>query len=195
MQTVTRERRDLHDKPITNTTLVRVPLTSTTKSDNSTNSAQPVVLTPNTKSTPQTSVNVENPKLLGVNGTGQRKDITSTKPTIVSEPISTDASKPTVTVNNIKNTKNEYTTPKSIDDELHDSIISEIDKPFENINQTLKDHLQNTTFKEETYQYYNSTTIVNKEKSLEYWSNMKNFTVSSLLSKSHRRAIVNNSIN
>lgn len=78
--------------------------------------------------------------------------------------------------------KSEYATqsPKTDDDDAYDSIISEIDKPFENINKTLK----------ENYQYYNSTTIVSKEKSLEYWSNLKNLTTSHLLSKSHRRAIV-----
>lgn len=196
----TREKRDVNDKPVSinsnsTSTLARIPLTSTSSTVNSvTNSTIP-------------TVNLNNTRLLGVNGTGQRKDVVNTvKPTIVSEPISTDASKTTASNNNNNNNsnninknlgslnKNEYTTQSStsIDDDLDSKILESVDMPSENFNRTLTEHFKNETFRYEHFQYYNSTTIVNEQKSLEYWGNMKNFTISPLLSKSHRRAIVSN---
>lgn len=167
-------------------------------------------IAPSTKSLENDSVNQtqtinleNNTRLLGANGTGQRKDVISTvKPTIVSEPLNSSGTKLTkgltsINSDNINGTTTTIaaatstTSPSTIVEELPtDEILGEVDITGENINKTIHDHLKNGTYNVDYYQYYNSTTIVDKKKSKEYWSNLNNFTVSNLLSKSHRRAIV-----
>lgn len=124
--------------------------------------------------------------LLGVNGTGQRKDMPSlnastTTPSNKSEPMNNATKKSSTLLNSA--------IPTTIPDEVTETIVDEIDVPEENINKTIANQ-KNLTLKLDYYNYYNTTTSVNKDRSLDFWSNIKNFTVSQLLSSSHRRAIV-----
>lgn len=144
------------------------------------------------------SITLENDskRLLGVNGTGQRLNITFTapKPAIVSEPLNPepDGTKPIKGLTSIKSmaTPNTTATSTTMASDFDDQIIDSVDTPEENINKTIRDNNLNVTYKDDYYQYYNSTTLVDKEKSEKYWADLTNFTTSSLLSKSHRRAIV-----
>lgn len=151
---------------------------------------------PNDGSNQTQSITLENGNkpLLGVNGTGQRLNVTAPatipKPAIVSEPLhpDADATQPAkgLTTSASSNATATSTTPAP---DIDDGIIDSVDTPKENINKTIRDNL-NVTYKDDYYQYYNSTTLVDKAKSDKYWSDLTNFTHNSLLSKSHRRAIV-----
>lgn len=164
-------------------------------------------------STPISSVNADKvtitdaptvantPHLLGANGTGQRKDYNITTndkkvTTIVSEPLNAN--------NNNNNNNKTSTINKSLGataqpikpdieamdtDEMEKSIAT-IDEPEEAINKTLEAQISNITSKVDYFQYYNSTLLVDKNKSDELWAMEKEYTVSNILSKSHRRAIV-----
>lgn len=129
--------------------------------------------------------------LLGVNGAGQRKEysknINATKPTELTakstskltpvtstKPLPTDASNPVET---------------SLSDDF-EKIVDTIDEPEDAINKTINEHTTNSTQKKNFFQYYNSIAVADRNKSNEYWSDNKNYTVSNILSKSHRRAIV-----
>lgn len=150
-----------------------------TKLINDGNQTQPITLENNN--------NNNNQRLLGVNGTGQRLNIT--KPAIVSEPLNSDGTKPTTGLTSIKSIPNPNTnvSPSASSTDV-DGIIDSIDTSEENVNKTIRQH-QNAT-KEDYYSYYNSTILVDNEESNKYWSDLKNFTISTLLSTSHRRAIV-----
>lgn len=150
-----------------------------------------VAVTINVAPTPITSINqdkqpiVDNiPHLLGVNGTGQRKDYNNVS----------DSSKPnnndTTTTTTLKKISSVHSLKVPNQDEDDDGLIDEIDESEEAINKTINEHSANITLKNEYFQYYNSSAVVNKPKSLEYWSEVRNYTNSSILSKSHRRAIV-----
>jgi hypothetical protein len=69
--------------------------------------------------------------------------------------------------------------------------VSAIDAPIESINKTIEDHYKGSHFeyKEDYFQYYNSTKFVDDTRTKQLWDSFQNFTVSALLSKSHRRAI------
>lgn len=146
------------------------------------------------------------PHLLGAYGTGQRKDYNATSgtnmPTVVSEPMNSNS--------NINNTKistinkslgavaaiaattassTSQTTEATDTDEM-DDLIGTIDESEEAINKTLDEKLSIKTQKVDYFQYYNSTKMINKNKSDEYWSEKKDYITSHILSKSHRRAIV-----
>lgn len=130
--------------------------------------------------------------LLGANGTGQRKDmtnITATQPTIV--PDATNSSKK----NNLGATLHSVvgTTPASpiVPEDEYEKVVDSIDEPDDTINKTINEHLVNSTMKKDYFQYYESVAMTNKNKSADYWTALgTNFTVSTILSKSHRRAIV-----
>lgn len=133
--------------------------------------------------------------LLGVNGTGQRKDYSVSSPTSLPTSVTsaTDNAKPKL---GMTLTKTSVTSiPSGI---LSTSSVATSDEEFENFdvsedafNKTIKDNLGKTgATKEDYFQYYNSTTMVDEKKMNEYWDSWQNFTVSALLSKSHRRAIV-----
>ncbi|XP_037918633.1 plexin domain-containing protein 2 isoform X2 [Hermetia illucens] len=122
-------------------------------------------------------------QLLGVNGTGQRKDYTTTKkPEIVSEPINPV---PKVT---------KLSTPKKVNVNATDSmtmtdtIIDEVDQPENNTRNELTKY-NITEVKEDFHLYYNSSVLVDKELIAQYWNEFKNITPNSMLSKSHRRAM------
>lgn len=134
---------------------------------------------------------IDTAQLLGVNGTGQRKEystnITATKqteltakaanksaPVVSAKPLPTDASNPIET---------------SLSDE-YEKIVDAIDESDAAINKTINEHTSNSTQKKDFFQYYNSIAVADKNQSDEYWSDNKNYTVSNILSKSHRRAIV-----
>lgn len=53
----------------------------------------------------------------------------------------------------------------------------------------------NTTKRMDNFQYYNTTLIVDKSKSSEYWSQTWNYTVSDRLSNTYREVVVSISFN
>lgn len=171
--------------------------------------SQPVAPTSAASSVPTTNTSaidkiaeipkVENgPRLLGVNGTGQRKDVTVSGGIKVtdsgpSKPAISDSKSASIntSLGAVQSMKPVLEQPVPDDEE---KLIDEIDEPEEAINKTVDDHVMNQLTKTDYFQYYNSTLIVDKNKSDEYWSVKKNYTVSGILSKSHRRAIVSISI-
>lgn len=120
------------------------------------------------------------PHLLGVNGTGQRKDY-SNNATNASNPLNSDNK---TAVHSFKLTEISELMGED------EKVVDTIDESDEAINKTINAHSTNNTLKNEYFQYYNSSTIVDKAKSDEYWSENRNYTVSTILSRSHRRAIV-----
>ena len=135
--------------------------------------------------------------LLGVDGAGQRKYYPNDTKVAGSDPPSavlTAADNKTPTINKSLGAVQQPPTPpttKQNETEATDTeLISSIDEPEEAINKTITDELTNSTKKVDYFQYYNSTMLVNKNKSDEYWSASKDYIISSILSKSHRRAIV-----
>lgn len=160
-----------------------------------TSATVPVTTTAETKKdaeiTATKDATIDKAHLLGVNGAGQRKEystnITATKlteltakatskstPVASTKPLPTDASNPVET---------------SLSDDF-EKIIDAIDESDDAINKTINEHTTNSTQKKDFFQYYNSIAVADKNKSNEYWSEYKNYTVSNILSKSHRRAIV-----
>lgn len=130
-------------------------------------------------STTKPTLQLDQQRLLGVNGTGQRK--TGIKSFTVSEPIATDSS----TIS--KPIKLNPVDDSSQDDD-DESLIDEVDVPIEDTKDQAKKH-NITEFKEEYFVYYNSTTSVDQERVNTYWDSFKNLSVNAMLSKSHRRAI------
>lgn len=146
--------------------------------------------------------------MLGVNGTGQRKDysIVSIKPgaepttvptlsassssnvsieSIASDGTSKLIAKMLATANN-NNPANATSTTTA--DPLSDAInIDTVEQSEAELNTTLQDH--NITKTQEDYHtYYISVWTDEKNASDEYWKRLDNMNVSSLLSNSHRRA-------
>lgn len=138
---------------------------------------------------------VENgPRLFGANGTGQRKDYSTVSSTKVSDsgpskPANSDSKSASIntSLGAVSSTKPAPEQPVPEDEE---KLIEGIDEPEEAINKTVEDHVVNQTKKTDYFQYYNSTLTVDRNKSDEYWAVKKNYTISTILSKSHRRAIV-----
>lgn len=142
--------------------------------------------------------------LLGVDGAGQRKYYPNDTKTAGSDPASAvapAADNKTPTVNKslgaVQQPSTSPTPPMTKQNETEatdtddiEKLVSSIDEPEEAINKTITDELTNSTKRVDYFQYYNSTTLVDKNKSDEYWSATKDYTISSILSKSHRRAIV-----
>lgn len=170
------------------TNLPPLPVTSNASSSSTsipTSSTTPDKLKPEA-STPQSTQQ----HLLGENGAGQRKFYPNDTKT-VSEPLS--SGNKTTSINKglgavLQSTK--QTEMEASDTDDIEKLIGTIDEPEEAINKTITDELTNSTKKVDYFQYYNSTTMVNKNKSDEYWSEKKDYIISSILSKSHRRAIV-----
>lgn len=152
--------------------------------------------------------------LLGVNGTGQRKISSATNGTkpiaLPPSSVPTSASPSQQPSTNADN-KSSSTINKSLSashveqaieaalDDIQDKLIGDIDESEEAINQTVnkhftEEHLGSQVPKTDYFQYYNSTTVVDKNKSDEYWTQKKDYIISSILSKSHRRAIVSATI-
>lgn len=148
--------------------------------------------------------------LLGENGAGQRKyyppannSENGTKiSAVLSEPSPSSSSSSSSPAGNppqknktlgaVPSTAGTTETEATVSDQLEDTI-GHIDEPtVDNINNvTLPDEFKNIAPKTDYFQYYNSTMTVDKNKSDEYWSdNKKEYTISNILSKSHRRAIV-----
>lgn len=127
-----------------------------------------------------------NRPLLGINGTGQRKDTMGTvKPIVVSEPINPQTTNKTTFL--LPNWRQNDERPSNLDDELS---FDKFDTDEDYTNQTLTTN-NITTYKEDYHIFYNSTTVTVDESVInKYWSDLKNLTTSTLLSKSHRRAMV-----
>lgn len=122
--------------------------------------------------------------LLGVNGTGQRKDIMGTvKPIVVSEPINPQTTNKTTMLR----WRQGEEKASDLDDELS---FDRFDTADYDSNQTLtKNNI--TASREDHHIFYNSTiSIVDESVINKYWTDLKNLTTSALLSKSHRRAMV-----
>lgn len=156
---------------------------------------------------PATPPKIENPlRLLGVNGTGQRKEYNTTNsakpvalpPSEASPSQQPSAENKSLTINKSVGAVQPNSSQPSVETPVSDNddkLIGEIDETEEAINKTVnehitEDHLASQLPKTDYFQYYNSTTVVDKNKSDEYWSQKKDYIVSSILSKSHRRAIV-----
>ncbi|XP_055915390.1 plexin domain-containing protein 2 isoform X2 [Eupeodes corollae] len=128
---------------------------------------------------------VVHPKqLLGVNGTGQRKDFSdklTTKPPVVSEPIQLDATKkpalfPKKTLSSVsEESPDKYTENVDVPE---NETISDLENRQYTVNQTSDHHI-----------YYNSTIYVSKDQADAFWNSFKNITPNSMLSASHRRAM------
>lgn len=191
----TRHKRDLSTtlSPSPETTITSQQQKNATSSQR-TNSrmlgdigAATTTLSPST--TTQNVTTYRDRPLLGVNGTGQRKDFSSVppKPVIVSEPINPATINKTIKLNK---SAMPTTLPKdqipSSDDEVNFDNIDELD---EKTNQTLINN-NLTVFNEDYHTYYNSTMIVDTVTIDKYWKDFKNFTTSNLLSTSYRRAVV-----
>ncbi|XP_055844691.1 plexin domain-containing protein 2 isoform X2 [Episyrphus balteatus] len=130
--------------------------------------------------------------LLGVNGTGQRKDFSdklTTKPPVVSDPIQPDATKkpatfPKKTLSGVSSVPTLIISTESPDkiaenvDVPENETLSDLENRHYTVNQTSDHHI-----------YYNSTIYVSKDTADEYWSSFKNITPNSMLSASHRRAM------
>lgn len=164
----------------------------------------PAAITPG-KGSQLNQPKIENPpRLLGVNGTGQRKDysaINDTKPVALppSTPAqpSTNAEIKSSTINKSLGATqaNPNRAIEEVVGDIEDKLIGDIDESEEEINKTVNahladEHLASQVSKTDYFQYYNSTTVIDKNKSDEYWSQKKDYIISSILSKSHRRAIV-----
>lgn len=106
--------------------------------------------------------------------------ITESTPDAVIDPLNSD-----------KNTLDTIPAARQSDEA---SISNDLDKLITNcFNQPDGDIEQLNANKSEKinyYQYYNSTIIVDKSKSDEYWANKKEYITSNILSNSYRRAVV-----
>lgn len=140
--------------------------------------------------------------LLGVDGAGQRKyypnDTKTADLVPASAVLTTGADSKAPTINKSLGAVQQSPTPpttkqnetEATDTDEIEKLIRDIDEPEEAINKTITDELTNSTKRVDYFQYYNSTMLVNKNKSDEYWSAPKDYTISNILSRSHRRAIV-----
>lgn len=141
---------------------------------------------------PQRNINATSYKsnerpLLGVNGTGQRKDATDesqSKATIVSEPIQPTANETTKLSATIETAVHE---PSSETPE--EQIVDNIDVPEDETITALKNKNFTTDTQTDYHNYYNSTMYVDKAKIDAIWATIKNTTHNSMLSQSHRRAM------
>ncbi|XP_075157780.1 plexin domain containing lethal (1) G0289 isoform X2 [Haematobia irritans] len=163
-------------------------------------------------STPSIIVPPSSRPLLGVNGTGQRLDMTNP---IVATTIQPDVAKSSDAAADAKKNANKF--PKKVTiankglsaaagplstvaspmassvngtakSDL-EKLIDTIDLPEdENLDSLKKRNLTlNTT--SDHHQYYNSTTYTDKAKADKYWNEIKNITPNWMLSQSHRRAM------
>ncbi|XP_036320326.1 uncharacterized protein LOC118734734 [Rhagoletis pomonella] len=131
--------------------------------------------------------NVADKPLLGVNGTGQRKDsgsqLSQPKTTIVSDPIQSTlgAAAGFVQETSSNDQSTETTEEKLIDnvDVPDNETVSEIEKNSYTVNVTNDHHI-----------YYNSSIYVDKAEADRVWEQIKNTSFNSMLSQSHRRAMV-----
>ncbi|XP_017467281.1 PREDICTED: plexin domain-containing protein 1 isoform X1 [Rhagoletis zephyria] len=130
--------------------------------------------------------NVADKPLLGVNGTGQRKDsgsqLSQPKTTIVSDPIQSTlgAAAGFVQETSSNDQSTETTEEKLIDnvDVPDNETVSEIEKNSYTVNVTNDHHI-----------YYNSSIYVDKAEADRVWEQIKNTSFNSMLSQSHRRAM------
>lgn len=70
--------------------------------------------------------------------------------------------------------------------------VSDTTNPTEEfvISEDDANDLTPATRKVENFQYYNATIITNASKFDEYWSEKRDYVISNILSKSHRKALV-----
>ncbi|XP_031638689.1 plexin domain-containing protein 2 [Contarinia nasturtii] len=164
--------------------------------------------TPIASTAPETGGKSETPTsknstqhLLGENGAGQRKyyppPSTNETKIVVSQSspsslmTATNANTSTINkslgaVQSTKETETEATLSA-----VNEDVIGRIDEPEEEFNRTISEEEKKggNDQKIDYFQYYNSTLSVSVNQSNEYWSQKKDYIISNILSKSHRRAI------
>lgn len=146
------------------------------------------------------------PLLLGVNGTGQRKDysipgatvakpnsmlFSAHAPTTATPAAAVPAVHEATSASPKTDAKSKINVPAKSELTFEDDdIIDKIDETEEAFNKTRDENVKDLMQKDDYWLYYNSSSVVDAVKSKELWDSFQNHTVSSLLSKSHRRAIV-----
>lgn len=137
--------------------------------------------------------------LLGVNGTGQRKDyLGATKVPVVSEPINPNDSSNTNSSSSLSpsllsssTSPSSLTTPSpppSTTRSIIDDWVASVDASDDETSKIIEKN--NLTLKEDYHTYYRSAMIVDNDYVKKYWGNFENFKTDDLLSQSYRRAIV-----
>ncbi|XP_018803012.1 PREDICTED: plexin domain-containing protein 2 isoform X2 [Bactrocera latifrons] len=133
--------------------------------------------------------------LLGVNGTGQRKDaglqLSQPKTTIVSAPIQPTVGAAAALPTAPKNSTLSQET-KAIDQPTEtpeEKVLDSVDVPD---NETLSE-IQKTSYTvnstNDHHTYYNSSIYVDQAEADRVWESVKNSSFNSMLSQSHRRAM------
>lgn len=98
-----------------------------------------------------------NQRLLGANGTGQRKDVSNLSTTTTIQPtIVADNKQPS---NSNKNGGLGATQLHSPEEE-YEKVVDSIDESDDAINKTLSEHLNNSTMKRDYFQYYNGKLLI-----------------------------------
>uniref|UniRef100_A0A1A9WT35 PSI domain-containing protein n=1 Tax=Glossina brevipalpis TaxID=37001 RepID=A0A1A9WT35_9MUSC len=187
---------------------VQENVTNVKAPEHQSNSADPVSETPIVVDYNNNNNNNNNQQLLGVNGTGQRKDIDHRNNpaaigTVLSEPIksanNTNESLDTKKINQPiqKGATNTTTTPGTLisptkielDATEEEKIIDSINVPENDTIDILKKHNLLVNFTTDHHNYYNSTVYVDPVEANKTWNLIKNITPSLMLSQSHRRAM------
>lgn len=119
-------------------------------------------------------------QLVGVNGTGQRKDYSTQRP-ILADTIAT-ATKPLLL-------GSRAAAAAAAEFPAEDIPWDSFDQPEEETNSTLTMH-NITTIQQDFHVYYNSSIAVDAVAAQKHRDTITNLTISNLLSKSHRRAMV-----
>uniref|UniRef100_A0A336ML95 CSON001527 protein n=1 Tax=Culicoides sonorensis TaxID=179676 RepID=A0A336ML95_CULSO len=117
-------------------------------------------------------------KLLGVNGTGQRKDLSSFSTTPKAELAATIA---TPSLKQYKSDNQTYAYPD-------ESITLDIDESDDDTQTHLKEN-NITKYEEDYHIYYNSTVIRGKDLAEKHRKDLGNLAISNMLSHSYRRAM------
>lgn len=139
--------------------------------------------------------------LLGVNGTGQRKDYMNNGSLVPTSGLNKlraelttvipSSTLPTldVSTSTSEKDKNNSTQDVTTRDPISDAInIDTVERSEAELNSTLKEHNITKTF-EDNHLYYKSTWSKDKAMSEEFWKKItSNLTINGLLSNSHRRA-------
>ncbi|XP_067638787.1 plexin domain-containing protein 2 isoform X2 [Eurosta solidaginis] len=133
--------------------------------------------------------------LLGVNGTGQRRDfglkLSQPRITMVSDPIHPtlgDASG--VSAKQIEaNVGNGSSSNDQSSETLDEKLIDNIDVPSNETFKEIGKHNYSINSTNDYHAYYNSSIYIDHTEADRVWSRVKNITFNAMLSQSHRRAM------
>lgn len=166
------------------------------------NATELATAAPSPLSSVPTQIIASDRPLLGVNGTGQRKDnLGVTKIAVVSEPInpidavttnttqstssSSSSSLPSSTLSTISSTV--VAVPAGASGMI-DEWLESVDASDNETNKLLQKN--NLTLKQDYHTYYSSYMLVDNEYVQKHWGKFEKFKTDDLLSQSYRRAIV-----